>query len=270
MSRITVENLACGYKGKVVRKDLNFCVDSGEILCILGPNGIGKTTLFKTMMGLLPAIEGKVMIDGNDISGWNSRQRAQCFGYVPQSHVPPFSFSVRQVVVMGRTAHLRASRSPSVQDHAIAENAMNALNILDLAERPYTNLSGGERQMVLIARALTQEPDFLIMDEPAANLDFGNQAIVLNEVRKLADTGIGIVMTTHTPDHAFMCDAKTLLIEKDRTTCGPAREVVTGDNLARAYKVNVGILEGTYEKQQIRACVPVLSKSDHVSRDDQC
>lgn len=256
----SLSHLSCGYQKKPVLSDLSFSVSEGEILCILGPNGVGKTTLFKTMLGLLPPIAGAVYIDDKDITGLPARKKAQYLGYIPQSHTPPFPYTVQQVVVMGRTAHLNLSAAPSRQDYALAEQAMENLGILGLKDKIYTRISGGERQMVLIARALTQNPKILLMDEPAANLDFGNQARVLQEISELARMGMTIVMTTHTPDHAFLCSSKVALLEKGgRVSFGTADEIITEENMKRAYGVQVCMTHATKNNKDIKGCVPLIN-----------
>ncbi|MDO4554929.1 MAG: ABC transporter ATP-binding protein [Lachnospiraceae bacterium] len=164
-----ITNLSCGYGTKTVLKDVSFFLNPGEIFCILGPDGIGKTTLFKTLLGLLPPVSGNILIHDTPLSHFSNREKAQLMAYVPQSHTPPFPYTVHQVVVMGRTAYLGLFRAPGKKDIQIADNILEMLGIVSLRDRIYTELSGGERQMVLIARALAQQPDILLMDEPTAD-----------------------------------------------------------------------------------------------------
>ena len=169
-------------------------------------------------------------------------------GYVPQAHTPPFPFTVLDVVAMGRTAHLGPFASPGKEDIAIAEDSLARLGISALTERVYTEISGGERQMVLIARALTQQPQLLIMDEPTSNLDYGNQVRVLEQVCRLAQDGLGVVMTSHFPDQAFLCSATVALLRRTGgIVVGTAAEVITEE-------IPTG--DGT----AVAACVPLLSK----------
>ena len=161
--KLDVCSAVCGYRDKVILKDISFSVSSSEILCLLGPNGVGKTTLFKTILGFLKLKGGSVRVDGEDLAGWSRKKYAQRIGYVPQMHTPPFPFTVFDVVAMGRTAHLDAFASPSRADLEIAADALDSLGITPLKDRIYTEISGGERQMVLIARALTQQPQLLVM-----------------------------------------------------------------------------------------------------------
>lgn len=258
---LEIKDAACGYGSRTVISGLSLDIHSGEILCILGPNGVGKTTFFKTILGFLKIQGGEISIDGDNIHNWSRKKLAKVIAYVPQAHTPPFPFLVKDVVAMGRTVHLGTFASPSKNDIAIAERAMELLEISYLKDRIYTEISGGERQMVLIARALTQEPDFLIMDEPTSNLDFGNQIRVLEQINRLSETGLGIIMTSHFPDHAFLCSSKVALFQRNNNfIIGHADEVVTEDNLKSAYGVNVKIAT-TIDKDGsiIKSCVPLLA-----------
>lgn len=259
--KLDVINLSCGYGTETIVKNISMNVSEGEILCILGPNGVGKTTFFKTILGFLKLQSGKILLDGQNINNWSKRKLAASIGYVPQAHTPPFPFTVMDVIIMGRTAHLGMFESPSKRDREIAEEAMKSLNITYLKDKIYTEISGGERQMVLIARALTQQSKILIMDEPTSNLDFGNQVRVLEEINKLSQKGLGIIMTSHFPDHAFLCCSKVALMQKNNIfNIGTVDEVVTEENLKRAYGVEVkitSVLNGKGEK--IKTCVPIIN-----------
>lgn len=260
---LSLESMSCGYHGTPVLSHVSFTVEEGEVLCILGPNGVGKTTLFKSMLGLLKPLSGRVLIDGDDISSWSPRRRARYIGYIPQSHTPPFPYSVLQVVVMGRISRLGRFSSPGPEEYDRGRDALASLDIEHLAERIYTEISGGERQMVLIARALAQDPRILLMDEPTANLDYGNQARVLWQINRLARQGMVVVMTTHAPDHAFLCPSRVVLIERESgITFGTADEIVTRENLERTYGIGVRILSGIENDAVIKSCVPLVDTVD--------
>ena len=236
--------MTCGYAGTPVLSHVSFSLHAGEVCCVLGPNGIGKTTLFRSLLGTLPLLGGEVLLSGRSIAQMSRADIARAVGYVPQAHTPPFPFTVVDVVEMGRTAHLSALQSPSRADRELALQALNTLGIAHLQDRLYTQLSGGERQMVLIARALVQRADVLVMDEPTASLDFGNQADVLGYVRQLAAAGYSVLMTTHSPDHAFLC-ADTVVAVRDAThiTVGAVEEVLSEQLLAELYGMQVRVEE---------------------------
>ncbi|MBR5429245.1 MAG: ABC transporter ATP-binding protein [Firmicutes bacterium] len=257
---LTVKNAACGYDGKAIINNVSLCLRQGEIVCILGPNGIGKTTIFRSVLGFLKLIEGEILLDGRPRSELSQREFSQIVGYVPQVHEPPFPYSVPDVVVMGRSSHLKSFEAPGLREYRIADRVMEMLGISYLREKTYTQISGGERQMVLVARALAQNPKLLVMDEPTANLDFGNQIHVLECIKRLSGSGLGVLMTTHSPDHAFLCCDRVILLTKDKEILeGPVDEIVTEANLRRAYGVEVKIAETrTGEGKLIRSCVPVL------------
>lgn len=256
-----IKDIICGYGNRKVVNGISITVESGEILCLLGPNGVGKTTLFKSLLGFLKVKGGKVMIDGQDISKWSRKKLAQFVGYVPQAHNSSFEFKVLDVVVMGRAAYIGAMSSPSKKDIEIAEESLRTLGIYFLKDRVYTEISGGERQMVLLARALTQQPKILIMDEPTSNLDYGNQVRLLQQVNELAKKGLSIIMTTHSPDHAFLCSSKVALLERNnKFKVGSVNDIVTERNLKEAYGVNVSIVKTIGSKgEEISTCVPLLN-----------
>ncbi len=253
------EDISCGYGNQKVLEHISMSVRSGEVFCLLGPNGVGKTTLFRSMMGSLPLMAGSIRIDGEDLSRWSVRRRARTIGYVPQVHTPPFPFTVIDVVTMGRTAYLGHTASPSRRDVEIAEQALEKLGVSYLHDKIYTEISGGERQMVLVARALSQQPQMLVMDEPTANLDFGNQVRVLEQVNSLAEQGMAIVMTTHFPDHAFLCGSRIGLLRRDGFDIGAPNEVVTEETLRRAYGVDVRIVEKVVDDVgKLKSCIPIV------------
>ncbi len=258
-SVLSVEHMSCGYGKTVILPDVSFSVAQGEVLSLLGPNGVGKTTLFKTMLGLLRSMGGEIRIDGIDVGSLGPRERAQLMAYVPQVHTPPFPFKALEVVLMGRTPHLGPLGSPTGEDQRIALGTMERLGIDHLKDRIYSRLSGGERQLVLIARAMGQHPRILMMDEPTANLDFGNQSRLLAQVRNLADQGLAVILTTHHPDHALSCSHKVALIRPNRrVSIGPKDEQITETNLADVYGIPVKISEvNANNGKTIKTCVPL-------------
>jgi iron complex transport system ATP-binding protein len=258
---LEMSKLSCGYEGRPIIANVSLTVGDGEILCLLGPNGVGKTTFFKTILGFLKLLGGRISLDGEDIAGWSRRRLARAVGYVPQAHIPPFPFKVADVVVMGRTAHLGPFAAPSLEDQDIADAALETLHIGALRDRIYTEISGGERQMVLIARALTQQPALLILDEPTSNLDFGNQIRVLQQINQLARKGLGVIMTSHFPDHAFLCSGKVGIMQKGgELMIGAPDEMITEAYMRDTYGVAVKVIVGELEDGRgIKTCVPLIA-----------
>jgi iron complex transport system ATP-binding protein len=243
---LALEQLAFGYPGRTVGAEVSFAVGAGAVVALLGPNGGGKTTLFKTILGLLRPHGGTIRIDGADTANWPRRRLAHAIAFVPQSHLAFFPFRVIDVVVMGRSAHLGVFSAPGPRDFAAAHAALERLGIGSLAERAYTEVSGGERQLVLIARALAQQARLIVMDEPTASLDFGNQVRVLHTIRQLATEGLGVLFSTHDPDHAFLAaDEAALLYGGRLIRFGPPREVVTAETLRLLYGVDVAVIDLT-------------------------
>ena len=258
--RLDVQDLAFGYPGKEVGRGVSFGLSGGEVLCLLGPNGGGKTTLFKTILRLLAPRQGRVAVDGEPVAGWSRARLARVFGYVPQAQLGVFPFTVAEIVLMGRTAHIGPFATPSRGDRAIAEEMLAVLGIGHLAARPYTEISGGERQLTLIARALAQQPAILVMDEPTASLDFGNQVRVLGEIAQLAGRGIAVMLSTHDPDHAFLCAHRVALLHQGRLArLGPPDDVITRESLREVYGVEVTVTEvARADGSTARVCVPTL------------
>ena len=252
---LEARKLGYGYPGRAVGRDLELALGAGEVLCVLGPNGGGKTTLFRTLLGLIAAQEGEVRLDGEALGALERSAVARRVGYVPQGHVAQFAFTVRDVVLMGRTAHVGLFAAPGAADRAAAERAIETLGIGDLAERVVTELSGGERQLTMIARALAQGARALVLDEPTASLDFGNQVRVLREIRRLAAEGYAVVFSSHDPSQAFLAASRVLLLARGGALRqGTPTEVITAENLRQVYGVEVRVtpLDGT------SVCLPVL------------
>jgi iron complex transport system ATP-binding protein len=247
--------LGYGYPGRAVGRGLELALGAGEVLCVLGPNGGGKTTLFRTLLGLLPAQEGELLLDGQALAHMPRPQIAQRMGYVPQGHVAQFAFTVREAVLMGRTAHVGLFAAPGAADREAAARAIAALGIEPLAERVLTELSGGERQLAMIARALAQGARLLVLDEPTASLDFGNQVRVLREIRSLAAQGYAVVFATHDPGQAFLAASRVLLLAHGGAyRQGAPQEVITPENLRAVYGVEVRVAE----VDGARVCLPAL------------
>jgi iron complex transport system ATP-binding protein len=268
---LELRDLSCGYvPGKPVLKNINFAVDKGEICCLLGPNGVGKTTLFKTILHLVQPLRGQVCVEGKDISGWAPKKMSRYMAYVAQAHVPSFPYLVKDVVMLGRLGQTNAMGQPSRRDYEIAEQALEDVGIHHLRDQVYTEISGGERQLLMIAKALAQEPKILVMDEPTANLDYGNMIRVMECIRGLSQKGLAVIFTTHMPDQAFMCRAKTaILFREDPLVFGDADQVVTEQNLYKAYHADICVLTvpGT-DGESVRVCTPrfLMGRQDRTER----
>src|SRR5258706_9225594 len=234
--RLAGRDLTIGYSDRVVGRGLDVTLAQGEVLALLGPNGGGKTTLLKTLLGILAPRSGEVAIDGRSLGAISVRERARLIAYVPQVHLPTFAFTVESVVLMGRTAHGNLFSRPSANDRAVAARALEQFGIAHLSPRPYTMISGGERQLVLLARALAQEPQFVVLDEPTASLDFGNQGKVIREIQSLGASGHGVLFTTHDPNHAMAAaDRAYLLRHGTQVADGPFADVLTLAKLSALY-----------------------------------
>ena len=250
-----VKGISFSYDDETIFSDISFSIDKGDVLCILGPNGTGKTTLIKCLNGLHDIDSGEILINGEDMKKLSFKQISKHIGYIPQSHVPSFPFTVFDVVLMGRAPYLNLTDSPKDEDKQIALDALKTLGIEELKDKEYTNLSGGERQLVFLARVLCQKPDILILDEPTSHLDFGNQIKLLEIIDNLAKSGLSIIMSSHFPDHAFLSSTKVAIM-KDRhfIDFGTPDSVVTEDNLKKAYSIDVKLIELDNKR---KVCVPM-------------
>lgn len=252
---IEVRNLSFSYGDRPVLHDISFSVEKGEFLSILGPNGVGKSTLFRCMLGLLSGYTGQILVDGVDARSFSTREAARHIAYIPQSSRSIFNYNVFDIVLMGRTSGLNTFRSPGKEDKALCRWAMEKVGITHLSDRCFHRLSGGEQQLVLIARALVQKAPVLMLDEPTANLDFGNQLLVLEQTRSLAREGYTIIQTTHHPEQSYMFSDRILAIQKGRVlTEGKPKDVLTEETIHALYGVDVDIVS-LYE-DQARICIP--------------
>lgn len=250
---LTVQNLVYRHAADLppVLDDINLILASGEILCLLGPNGTGKTTLLRCLIGALRAEHGKIYIDGHVLP--SARKLARIMAYVPQASGDS-SLSLLDMVLMGRTPHLAPLSLPGRHDRNIAHAALVRLGIDHLAQRSFSQVSGGERQLTLIARALAQEPRILLMDEPTASLDLGNQTRVLRTIRDLAADGMAIFFTTHQPEHALLLDTNVITIVHGKISmAGQADEVLCSEVLSDLYRTAIDIV--TLDGKPV-TCVP--------------
>ena len=258
---LEVQQLVCGYHpGKAIIGPLSFAVAQGTVSCLIGPNGVGKTTLFKTVLGLLHPLSGRVLLAGKDSRSYSVKEFARTIAYVPQGHIPPFPYTVRDVVVMGRNPQMHELSSPSKEDFQKAEEVLTLLGIEHLAQRDYTQISGGERQLVMIARALAQETQILMMDEPTSHLDYGNENRVLERINALAVLGYTIIMITHVPSHAFLCADQVIAVGRQGFfSIGSPAQALNEEVLSTLYGIEVQLTDVALRKDQrcIKVCIPI-------------
>ena len=266
---LTVEQGSFCYKrDQMIFEDVNFSLSSGEILAILGPNGAGKTTMLRCITGMLNWKQGASKLDGTNIRTMPERKLWQRMAYVPQAKAASSAYTAFETVLLGRSSHLNAFSVPKQEDVNIAREAMDTLGIAHLADKKCSAISGGELQMVLIARAMAAEPEILILDEPESNLDFRNQLIVLDTISELARKGMACIFNTHYPEHALQRSHKALLLSKGGAYCfGDAADVVTEANIQKAFGVQAVIGEVETPERILRSVTP-LAVSEFAREDD--
>ncbi|HUP31121.1 MAG TPA: ABC transporter ATP-binding protein [Usitatibacter sp.] len=237
---LVARDLAFGFGGHRIGHIASLRLEAGEAVCLLGPNGAGKTTLFRTLLGLLPPVSGTVTLDGEDLATLGRDAIARRIAFVPQAAATVFDFPLLEIVEMGRVSRMGRFARPSRADTAIAREALERVGIAALAERSFGTVSGGERQLALVARALATGAGHIILDEPAAHLDFANQARLLQELKRLRAAGIAILLCSHDPDHVVTLGGRALLLDGGTAMAeGTVDEVLTAANLSRLYGVDV-------------------------------
>lgn len=257
---IEVENGCFGYsKQEEILKNINLHLEKGHILSVLGPNGIGKTTLLKCMIGLLPWTSGRSILNGTDLCKMKSKDIWNTISYIPQAHSFSFSYTGLEMVMLGRSSHLGLFEQPGAQEIEMAEAMMEKVGITRLAGKDCNRMSGGELQMVLIARALINEPQLIILDEPETGLDFHNQILVLNLIERLAhEEGISAIMNTHYPTNAMsIADEAFMMNRKGDRFYGTTDSILNEQNISRSFDVNVIVDEVSYKDRLIRNIIPV-------------
>ena len=255
MSTLEVRNVSFSYGEHQVLKNVSFKAETGHLVSVLGPNGVGKSTLFRCMLGLLKNYDGSITVDGKDTRNMGARELAHHVAYVPQSHYPAFNYTVLDMVLMGTSSRTSPFSPPRGKEIRAAMEALERMGMAEFAHRDYTHISGGERQMVLIARALAQNTKVLMMDEPTANLDYGNQMRVMEQVRKLTGDGYTILQSTHNPDQAYLFSHRILAIQNGQVIAdGPPNQVVDAKLIDDLYGVDVNV--ESFCDDKFRVCVP--------------
>lgn len=265
MSLINVKNISFAYNSANVFENISFELEQGEVFCLFGPNGCGKTTLLDNILGYLHPVSGSIIIDGMDQKKYRHSELAKKIAYVPQIHEKTFPYKVLDIVVMGRTPYIDAFSSPEKEDYSIALNAMELVGITHLKDRIYTQLSGGETQLVILARALAQDAPVIIMDEPASHLDFRHELELLETVAKLVrERNLSVIMSTHSPNHAFYFENKkvtvriALMNEKNFILTGNPGEVLTEDRMKNLFNIESRVFSNnTGGPETIKYVIPL-------------
>lgn len=238
---LEVNNLSFRYhNSRMIFHEVSFSVDNGEVLSILGANGAGKSTLLNCIANLNKPESGEILLNGQPMSKMKLRNVARVIGYVPQIHTPAYAYTVREFAVMGRTPYIGVFTTPSAEDYRIADEALERMGIAHLRDKPYTEISGGERQQVTIARVIAQQPQLILLDEPTAHLDYGNQYRVVQIIRELAVEGYALIMTTHNPEHAIILNGKVAILNREGVLgVGQAAETVNAETLSNLYGLSI-------------------------------
>lgn len=241
---ITLEALCFGYDARPVLEGFTLDFPAGKVTAILGPNGAGKSTLLHLMVGLLTPRSGQIWLDGRPRQAYGRREMGRLVGLVPQDEYIPFDFTVLEYVLLGRAPYLELLETPREADRQVACRALETVGAVHLRARPVTTLSGGERQLVTVARALAQEPRILLLDEPTSHLDLGNQKRVLQLMRTLAAQGTTVIFTTHDPGAAaLVADYVVLMRDGQVLAAGENGTALTAERLTATYGVPITVIE---------------------------
>ena len=252
---LKTQNLCFAYGTHQVLKGVSFDAEPGQFISVLGPNGVGKSTLFRCMLGLLQPTGGSVTADGRNIADMTAAELSRTMAYIPQSHNHVFNFSVFDMVLMGTTAQLGRFATPGRQQEGLADAALERMGIQHLRDRGFSRISGGERQLVLLARAIAQQAKILVMDEPSANLDFGNKLRVMKTVKGLTADGYTIIQSTHDPDQAYLYSDRILAMHGGQVLAfGAPADVMTNELISRLYNVDVEVC--SMQNDAVRVCIP--------------
>jgi len=259
---IVAKHVSFSYGKKEILHDLSFEIPDATLVNVLGPNGVGKSTLFRCILGLNFRYQGEIFVNGKSLKSLSVKERAREISYIPQSHAPVYDYEVLDIVLMSTGSDLKMLNTPGKAEAKRAYEALERIGIAEFAHRNYTQLSGGEQQLVLIARAIAQNAQTIIMDEPTSALDYGNTVRVLSCVRQLAQEGLSIIQSTHNPDQAFLYADKTLVIEKGCLKAyGDPYDIITSDLISDLYNIDVKV--NSLYGDKVRVCVPTHEIENH-------
>ena len=255
--KIESRGIEFSYKNRRVLRGLDFSADGGDIVAVLGPNGVGKSTLFRCLLGFLRPQKGGVYIDGRDIQSMSAAESARHVAYIPQSVSPIFNYTVLDTALMGMTNRLGTFQTPRSKDIEKADGVLDSLGISHLRSRGCAQISGGERQLALLARALVQDAGILIMDEPTANLDYGNNWRVMERIVALASAGYTVIFSTHDPNQAFFHANHALVMKDGRVVAsGPPGTTLSGELLSDLYNIKALVHEVTLDGRGTMVSLP--------------
>lgn len=264
MSVLEIKNLNFAYGDTTILNGINFSIKQGEIFCIFGPNGCGKTTMLDCILGLHKVHQGEILIEGKNINDMKIEEMARKVSYVPQKHQHTFGYSVLEMVLMGRTAHTSMFDSPKKEDVKIAEECLKNVGMYAFKDRIFNNLSGGEAQLVKLARALAQETNLIIFDEPTSHLDFRHELNVIKYMAKLIkEFNKSIIMATHFPNHAFYfesqgLDTQVAMMENGVFYAkGKAEKVLDEENMSRIFKIKTKVYKNMEGDDRFNYMVPI-------------
>ena len=258
MGLIELDKACFSYDGKTdIFTDLSCTFSTENIFCILGRNGIGKSTLLNGIMNLLPLRSGRVVLDGQDLKSYRPDELARKISYIPQTYHLVFPFKVVDMILMGRTPHLNSLNRPTQEDYDKVMAAVEELGLEPYLERSCTQLSGGQLQMVMLARAIAQEAEFIVLDEPTSHLDYGKQMETLKMLYRMHERGTGVLFTSHNPDHAFsLCDKVAIMNHGTFVSVGSPEEIITPEALSEIYGTDIQIVSYG-EDGRGKVCAPM-------------
>ena len=257
---IEAKSVCFSYGKNEILHGVDFTAQKGQLIAVLGPNGAGKSTLFRCLLGLYHSYQGSITIEGREVKNMQPREIAAKVAYIPQTHTPTFHYTVLEMVLMGTTHRVRGLQSPGAKEVAIARKALAQVGIADMENRSYGRLSGGEQQLVLIARALAQQTELLIMDEPTASLDYGNSFRVMRRIEALSAGGYSVIFSTHEPNQAFRYATKVLALKDGRVLAfGLPGQVLTPELLQTLYGVPVAVTQVQAGSRVFSVCTPYVT-----------